>query len=152
MKIRKKTISIILSLVLVFQFTFPVTPGYALSVAGLPMPGMTVGLSKGYAPLLLQGMKIDPQNPFQFDFIMDVGQSKLKGQALQDESTQLIKYFLAANRFQSRHNRILVLLPSKVVAKLSFVDQHFTATRLDSYPGNRTFPSPGSPPKTTFVS
>ncbi len=62
----------------------------------LPSPGSLVSLSAGFQPVVLKGIKVYPQNPFHFDFIVDTGDSKLKEDQLKQESTRLIKYFLAS--------------------------------------------------------
>ncbi|HQO57189.1 MAG TPA: response regulator [Candidatus Omnitrophota bacterium] len=64
-------------------------------ILGLPMPGSMVMKSDVYTPACLKGIKIDPQNPLKFDFIIDSGKDELTGQALEEESNKLIKYFLA---------------------------------------------------------
>ena len=64
-------------------------------ILGLPMPGSMVLKSDGYTPASLKGVKIDPQNPLKFDFIIDSGKDELTGQALEEEANKLIKYFLA---------------------------------------------------------
>jgi hypothetical protein len=63
----------------------------------LPEPGVRVGLSPDFNPPILKGIKVHPDDPFQFDFILDQGD--IGGQnfaSLRDESTKLIKYFLAS--------------------------------------------------------
>ncbi len=68
----------------------------------LPEPGVMVHQSPAVVPLLLKGIKVDPENPFHFDFIVDTGdvETGLKPVSTKDdiksESTKLIKYFLAA--------------------------------------------------------
>jgi len=64
----------------------------------LPKPGVMVRLSPPENPAVLKGIKVNPNNPFRFDFILDKGDFvETTGQSsLQDESTKLIKYFLAA--------------------------------------------------------
>ena len=64
----------------------------------LPVPGMMVDLSPAFQPVLIKGLKVHPENPFQFDFIVDTGNTTLKpsDSHLQQESDKLIKYFLAA--------------------------------------------------------
>ena len=92
----------------------------------LPQPGTMVNLSPVYAPPVLKGIKIHPNNPFKFEFILDKGGLPTRGlvqrnlsprlwpselalnvkalqgknlnddQALRSESTKLIKYFLAS--------------------------------------------------------
>ncbi|GEM_PF-2749648 len=69
--------------------------GYAQSLLNLPQPGEMIGLSESFMPVVLKGMSIHPENPFLFDFIVDNGNTDLKGQALTDETTKLVKYFLA---------------------------------------------------------
>ena len=69
----------------------------------LPVPGVMVHLSPPFAPPILKGIKVYPENPFRFDFILDVGDGSKpssNGQVmnlpLQQESAKLIKYFLAS--------------------------------------------------------
>jgi len=58
--------------------------------------GQIIDLSPKFNPVIIKGLKIVPQNPFIFDFIVDLGDSKLQRQKLNKESEKLIKYFLAA--------------------------------------------------------
>jgi len=62
----------------------------------LPAPGVMVRLSPPLDPPILKGIKVNPNNPFQFQFILDKGDSNLSNDALKGESDKLIKYFLAA--------------------------------------------------------
>jgi len=67
----------------------------------LPAPGVMVHLSPEFNPPILKGIKVHPDNPFRFDFILDQGDSlPLVGRAregdLKQEATKLIKYFLAS--------------------------------------------------------
>jgi hypothetical protein len=62
----------------------------------LPAPGAMVHLSPGFNPPILKGIKVHPENPFRFDFILDKGDSQLGNDQLKDESSKLIKYFLAS--------------------------------------------------------
>jgi len=62
----------------------------------LPAPGVMVHLSPEFNPPILKGIKVHPDNPFKFDFILDKGDSQLSNQGLKDESSKLIKYFLAS--------------------------------------------------------
>jgi hypothetical protein len=61
----------------------------------LPPAQGAVALSAAFTPCQLRGVRIDPQDPFKLDFIVDEGNSGLKGQAFEEESQRLIKYFLA---------------------------------------------------------
>ncbi len=69
---------------------------FAQNVLSIPKPGAFVPLTEVFVPTLIKGIKIDPQNPLHFDFIVDSGHSHLQGQALKEETSRLIKYFLAA--------------------------------------------------------
>jgi len=62
----------------------------------LPAPGVMVPLSPVFAPPILKGIKVHPDNPFRFDFILDRGDSELNKDQIKDESNKLIKYFLAS--------------------------------------------------------
>ncbi|MFA5260345.1 MAG: hypothetical protein WC450_03865 [Candidatus Omnitrophota bacterium] len=62
----------------------------------LPPAGSQVGLSQKFFPANLRGLKTYPDNPLQFDFIVDTGDDNLTGPVFEEESKKLIKYFLAA--------------------------------------------------------
>jgi len=63
----------------------------------LPIPGIMVHLSPPFDPPMLKGIKVHPDNPFQFDFILDKGDEGTQNMvSLRNESTKLIKYFLAS--------------------------------------------------------
>ncbi len=76
----------------------PVQRAQADIASGLPKPGTMVNLSPAFEPVLIKGLKVHPENPFQFDFIVDTGDTALKANdpALKEESHKLVKYFLAA--------------------------------------------------------
>jgi hypothetical protein len=80
----------------------PLVSAYAIEGTGniaqdfrLPAPGVMVHLSPEFNPAVLKGIKVHPENPFRFDFILDKGDSSLGNEELKEESTKLIKYFLA---------------------------------------------------------
>jgi len=85
-------------IIITFAFTSVVPPkySYAQSVLNLPIPGQTVSLTNTYFPAVIKGVKIFPDNPLRFDFIMDTGDTAFQGDDLKKESTKLIKYFLAS--------------------------------------------------------
>jgi len=91
----RKISSSLLVLVLIMQSAFPYET-FAQDIFNLSPPGSIVGLSPVFEPAVLKGVRIDVDNPFAFDFIVDIGHSDLQGQALKEESQKLIKYFLAA--------------------------------------------------------
>jgi CheY-like chemotaxis protein len=71
---------------------------YAQSVLSLPEPGQMVALSQAYVPVMIKGLKVHPEDPLLFDFIIDSGKSDLKTDSpeFKTESEKLIKYFLAS--------------------------------------------------------
>jgi phosphoglucomutase len=85
-------LSVFLSILLAFG------PGISYAQSLLPQPGATLSTSPAFIPVLIKGMKVHPENPVLFDFIVDSGHSgfKIDSQAFKDESRKLIKYFLAA--------------------------------------------------------
>lgn len=64
----------------------------------LPMPGAGGVLvpSPVFTPPLIIGLKVFPDRPFQFDFILHPGQEKIQDAELKAVSQTLIKYFLTA--------------------------------------------------------
>ncbi|MGH2563667.1 MAG: hypothetical protein ACRDE5_04080, partial [Ginsengibacter sp.] len=66
----------------------------------LPKPGVMVRLSPAFDPPVLKGLKVHPDDPFKFDFILDKGDLVFSGEAkesqLKREAAKLIKYFLAS--------------------------------------------------------
>lgn len=84
--------------IVLVAFCLTSVPSYALAqtFAQMPAPGQMVALTSAFAPALIKGLCVDPQNPFKFDFIVDVGDSGLEGEAFNEETTRLIKYFLAS--------------------------------------------------------
>jgi hypothetical protein len=88
----------LLNLVLIVSFittTFLPIPTAQAMPGLLPEPGAMVSLSPAYQPTLIKGVTINKDNPFLFDFIVDVGQDKMEGDVLKAEGEKLIKYFLA---------------------------------------------------------
>jgi len=70
----------------------------------LPLPGKMIALSPSYSPVLLKGIKLDPNNPFRFHFYVDKSSTDVipanagihNQEQLRKESAKLIKYFLAS--------------------------------------------------------
>ncbi len=97
----KKTFSfrIISAWILVSFLTTGVVPSGAYAQAlNLPAPGTMVSLTPAYMPVLMKGVRVHPENPLLFDFILDSGKSTLKIESpeFKAESQKLIKYFLAS--------------------------------------------------------
>ncbi len=66
------------------------------TVLNLPVPGTMVPPSPAFVPVLLKGMTIHPDNPLQFDFIIDSGNTDFDEARIKAESERLVKYFLAS--------------------------------------------------------
>lgn len=79
----------------VFGSIMPLPQAYAENVLNLPQPGTMVALSPAYQPVIIKGLTVNKDNPFLFDFIVDISQDRLQGDALKKEGEKLIKYFLA---------------------------------------------------------
>ncbi|MCB9757926.1 MAG: hypothetical protein H6753_05850 [Candidatus Omnitrophica bacterium] len=90
LKLFRKVISSFI--VLTFLTSLIVTPVNAQS---LPASSV-VALPSAFQPPILLGLKVHPENPLLFDFIVDQGQSKLSSEELKEETEKLVKYFLAA--------------------------------------------------------
>ena len=80
---------------LTVSLVFSPVSSYAQSILDLPVPGSLVSLSPSYTPAIMAGMTIYPENPLQFNFIIDVGDDNLQGEELKKESQKLISYFMA---------------------------------------------------------
>jgi len=91
-----KALSITVALAFSMSMMMPPQSAYAQNAFSLPLPGVMVNVSPTYCPVMLRGIKVHPEKPFEFDFIVDSGDTGLAGQSLKDESTKLVKYFLAS--------------------------------------------------------
>ena len=52
--------------------------------------------TRAFAPALIRGIQIHPNDPLKFNFLIDPGDSGVTGPALRAEANKMIKYFLAA--------------------------------------------------------
>src|ERR1700690_2823982 len=89
----------VLSLTIIFCFFLTSLGPYqahADSVLGIPGPGSMVNLSPAYEPVLIRGLTVHKDNPFLFDFIVDVGQDRMSGAPLKKKGEKFIKFFLAS--------------------------------------------------------
>jgi len=62
----------------------------------LPAPGTMVAPSQNFVPVLLKGLVIHPNQPFNFDFIVDSGNDSTDQSNIQEQSQRMIRYFLTA--------------------------------------------------------
>jgi len=52
-------------------------------------------MSQPFTPMSLRGIRVNNNDPFKLDFIVDAGNSGLTGEKFKQEASRLIKYFLA---------------------------------------------------------
>jgi hypothetical protein len=65
-------------------------------VAFLPAAGSMVDMTAKFNPVVIKGMQLHPDNPFNFDFIVDTGDLELSQEELKEQGQKLIGYFLAS--------------------------------------------------------
>ncbi|MBP9853300.1 MAG: hypothetical protein KBD53_00355 [Candidatus Omnitrophica bacterium] len=82
-----------------FVFTSILPPQVAAqslpTILNLPIPGSLVAQTSGFTPALIRGITINPENPLNFTFYVSKGDENISDDQLQEESSKLIKYFLA---------------------------------------------------------
>ncbi|MCD4781989.1 MAG: hypothetical protein K8S27_15790 [Candidatus Omnitrophica bacterium] len=94
-----RTLSVAISLSFLINMTLPLNMSFAQGIEDLPEPGAMVKQSRSTIPPTLKGLIIYPEEPFQFDFILNKGTGQFSDEELKDESVKLIKYFLASLTF-----------------------------------------------------
>lgn len=78
-------------------FISPVYAQLAVNpLTGLPQPGTALNTSDAFEPLLVTGLHLYPDNPYQLDFILNRGQTQLDQNQITAQTQELVKYFLAA--------------------------------------------------------
>jgi len=91
-----KALRILLVLAFLNSFIIPPSAVQAQILPTLPAVGTMVTTSPAYVPVLIKGIRPDPENPLQFHFIVNTGNEEADPLALREESVRLIKYFLAS--------------------------------------------------------
>ena len=71
----------------------PYTNALAQEELILPPAGQILPLSSEFNPVIIKGLKINKEDPFRFDFIINQGQEKLSETQFKEESLKLVKYF-----------------------------------------------------------
>ncbi len=87
-----------ISLVLVLLLVIDPNLSYAQSafVSALPQPGVMLGSSAAFTPVLVKGLVVHPDKPLNFDFIVDSGNDSTDQFVIKEQSQRIAKYFLAA--------------------------------------------------------
>ena len=65
-------------------------------MATLPEPGKMVAVSDAFMPVLVKGLVVHPDEPFNFSFIVDSGDEAVDPAVIKGQSEKIVKYFLAA--------------------------------------------------------
>ncbi|MBF0569418.1 MAG: pentapeptide repeat-containing protein [Candidatus Omnitrophica bacterium] len=78
--------------------TLALPPQVCAQGLNLPQPGVMVSVTPAFAPVMIKGLQVHPENPLLFDFIMDTGESGLKVDSPDFKAAceKLVKYFLAS--------------------------------------------------------
>ena len=91
-----KAISLVLVWAMVCSSLVPVPQVFASQSVKYPAPANLLALTAAFTPALLKGIKVNPNNPLQFNFLIDQGETPLSEHKKETEYQKLIKYFLAA--------------------------------------------------------
>ncbi len=94
--ILSKALTVLILSTFLNSFIIPPYAVQAQILPTLPSVGSMVVTSPAYVPVLIKGIRPDPQNPLQFHFIVNTGNDEAEPIALREESARLIKYFLAS--------------------------------------------------------
>ncbi len=83
--------------IMTFFFNLSLPPNiFAQGISGLPAPGTMISTSPAYSPVILIGINLHPENPLQFDFLVNKGDRDFPEEVMKEEVTKLIRYFLAS--------------------------------------------------------
>ncbi|MDP8213326.1 MAG: hypothetical protein P9X22_08600 [Candidatus Zapsychrus exili] len=91
----QKVFSFIILLVFSFGTILP-SPAFAQNVFAPALPPVMLSLSPAFTPPMIQGLVLHPENPLEFDFLVNEGDSNIKGETFKEEADKLIRYFLAS--------------------------------------------------------
>jgi hypothetical protein len=90
----KKILASILVLILALDPGVSYAQGFVM--ANLPEPGQMVTGSPAFVPVLVKGLIIHPDQPLNFDFLVDSGNDSTDQALIKTESERMVRYFLAA--------------------------------------------------------
>ena len=88
----------LISLALICSLAFGTNISYAQNafVSTLPEPGKMVSVSEPFTPILVKGLVVHPDQPLNFDFIVDSGNDSVDQPVVKEQSEKIVRYFLAA--------------------------------------------------------
>lgn len=58
-------------------------------------PGVMIGPSRDFVPVLLKGVTLDPDDPLRFQFLVDSGSRELSAAQIKAASQKLVRYFMS---------------------------------------------------------
>ncbi|MDP8213151.1 MAG: hypothetical protein P9X22_07700 [Candidatus Zapsychrus exili] len=124
--IKRSPIYKVISIFIIVCFVLStITPVSFAQQSILIQPLSALGVGVGSVPII-KGLKLYPENPLKFDFIIDSGKSKASGEVFKIESTKLIKYFLAS--LTTKENDLWVNLNPKQPDKI--IPNSFGSTEM----------------------
>ena len=92
-----KMINLFIALAFIFNVIFsPSIVSAQATVLNLPILGEMVQMTSGFAPAIIKGINIYPEDALKFDFIIDKGDTDFDNEQFKAESLKLIKYFMAS--------------------------------------------------------
>jgi hypothetical protein len=92
----RQCVAVVLAAGMIFPAGRPVYAQNASTGIVLPPAGAMVGLSRTVVPPVMKGLKVDPKDPFRFDFIMEADGASASSDGMADEAARLVRYFLTA--------------------------------------------------------
>ena len=92
----RKILSSLLVAVFSLSTITPVHGQFLPASTNLPAVGTILQVTQDFAPALLKGITINPDNPLEFDFIIDSGDVELDSDTVRIEADKLIRYFLTS--------------------------------------------------------
>jgi len=88
--------NVFMAIVFLLQIILPAgTTAYAQPIA-LPAPQTILQPTQVYSPAIIKGLTVYAENPLEIDFFVVPGDDQLENEEFEDESSKMIKYFLAA--------------------------------------------------------
>jgi hypothetical protein len=100
---KTRSLTTLLCVSLLSSMLVPVDAVLARDAMMLPVPGAPVSLGKQAQGMLMTGVRIFPDDPFRFDFMIDEGRERPDPATFRGESELLVKYFLASLAIPDRN-------------------------------------------------
>jgi len=91
----KKYFSLVISTLFFFQSLYLPDTARA-EILPLPAANQMLALSAPLNPVMLQGLRYNPNKPFEFEFILQQGDKAIPLDQLRDRGMELVRYFMAA--------------------------------------------------------